>query len=61
MKQNAIDPRGNGNSLSVFRQITSADGSTWTILLTMPDGKSRLAGEGEAWTDCPLKPNILPL
>lgn len=29
--------------------LTTNDGSTWTIILTLPTGKSRVLGAGEAW------------
>ena len=54
----AMGLASNGGVLELF---TSADGSTWTIIVTMPDGKSRIVGEGEAWMDAPLKPKGLPI
>jgi len=45
----------------VLELLTSADGSTWTIIVTMPDGKSRLVGAGKAWMDVLLKPTGLPI
>ena len=45
----------------VLELLTSADGSTWTIIVTMPDGKSRIVGEGETWMDAPRKPKGLPI
>jgi hypothetical protein len=45
----------------VLELLTSTDGSTWTIIVTMPDGKSRLVGEGKAWMDAPLKLKGLPI
>ena len=52
---------GLASSGGVFELLTSADGSTWTIIVTTPDGKSRLVGEGEAWIDAPLKPKGQPI
>lgn len=37
----------NGGVIEVF---AARDDSTWTIVLTMPDGTSRVMGAGEAWT-----------
>ena len=37
----------NGGLIEVF---TSADGATWTMLLTMPNGLSYVVAAGEAWT-----------
>ncbi len=37
----------NGGVIEVF---STTDGSTWTIVLTMPNGKSRVIGSGESWT-----------
>ena len=54
----AMGLASNGGVLELF---TSADGSTWTIIVTMPDGKSRLVGEGKAWMDVPLKPKGQPI
>jgi len=36
----------NGGVVELF---TTMDGSTWTLILTMPDGKSRVIGGGESW------------
>lgn len=30
--------------------LASADGATWTILVTMPDGQSCIVSAGEGWT-----------
>ena len=49
----ALGLASNGGVLELF---TSADGSTWTLILTMPDGKSRVVGEGEAWINVAAKP-----
>ncbi len=40
----------NGGLIEVF---TTADGATWTIVLTMPNGMSVVVGSGEAWTRRP--------
>ncbi len=33
----------------VFELFTSKDGATWTIVLTMPNGLSRVIATGESW------------
>ena len=40
----------NGSLIEVF---ATADGATWTIVLTMPNGMSVVVGSGEAWTRRP--------
>lgn len=42
-----------GNLISVFR---SADGKTWTIVLTQPGGRSCVVSLGADWTDEPQMP-----
>jgi hypothetical protein len=37
----------NGNILEVF---SSADGRSWTIIVTRPDGMSSVIAEGEGWS-----------
>ncbi len=37
----------NGNVLEVF---SSADGLSWTIIVTRPDGMSSVIAEGEGWS-----------
>ena len=37
----------NGNILEVF---SSADGLSWTIIVTRPDGTSSVIAEGEGWS-----------
>ena len=36
----------NGGVIELF---SAEDGKIWTIIITMPDGKSRLIAAGEAW------------
>ena len=38
----------NGSVLEVF---TSPDGQSWTIILTSPDGTSRVVAAGETWLE----------
>ena len=34
----------------VIEVLSTGDGSTWTIILTVPNGMSRVLGSGESWT-----------
>ncbi len=40
---------GLSESGGVIEVFAAADGSTWTMILTMPDGLSRVIQAGEAW------------
>ncbi len=40
---------------AVIEVFTSSDGSTWTIVLTGPEGTTCLVATGEAWTTLPAK------
>jgi len=42
----AVGVANNGGLIEV---LTSTDGSTWTIILSMPNGKSCLLAAGEEW------------
>ncbi len=42
----AMGLASNGGVVEVF---SAGDGATWTIVLTMPDGKSCMMAAGEAW------------
>ncbi|MFM9845237.1 MAG: hypothetical protein ACKVOI_19915 [Dongiaceae bacterium] len=44
----AVGVANNGGLIEV---LTSTDGSTWTIILSMPNGKSCLLAAGEEWHD----------
>ena len=44
----ALGLADNGGLVEVFK---STDGSSWTMLLIMPNGMSRVIAEGQAWTD----------
>jgi hypothetical protein len=37
----------------VIELLTSAEGSTWTIIITMPDGRSCMVAAGERWEELP--------
>jgi len=41
----------NGGVLELF---SSEDGETWTMILTMPNGKSFLVGSGKSWAGAPV-------
>ena len=40
----------------VIEMFSTSDGSTWTIVMTMPDGKSCVMASGETWETLPWKP-----
>ncbi len=42
----AIGLTGDGNVIELF---TTGDGSTWTMVVTSPDGLSRVVASGETW------------
>ena len=44
----AVGLANNGGLLEV---LTADDGTTWTIIITMPNGMSCLVAAGEAWQD----------
>ncbi len=46
----ALGLADNGNVLEVF---STGNGSTWTIVMTMPSGKACLVAAGEAWETLP--------
>ncbi len=37
--------------------LTSSGGATWTIIVSMPNGKSCLVAAGEGWRMVPFVPN----
>ncbi|MGB8275044.1 MAG: hypothetical protein WCF16_07205 [Alphaproteobacteria bacterium] len=37
----------------VIELLTSAQGNTWTIIVTMPNGKSCMVAAGEGWEQVP--------
>lgn len=49
----ALGLASNGGLIEVF---ATGNGSTWTMLLTMPSGESRVLGEGSNWVGVPSKP-----
>ncbi|MDA0342345.1 MAG: hypothetical protein O3B74_12195 [Proteobacteria bacterium] len=44
--QTAVGVTGKGEVLEVF---ATGDGSTWTLVLTAPDGTSRIVAAGQTW------------
>ncbi len=40
----------------VLEVLAAVDGSTWTIIVTSPDGMSRVVGAGESWPDVTSAP-----
>ena len=41
---------------TVFEIFSAVDGTSWTIVVTMPNGMSCLLAEGEAWENVPKGP-----
>ncbi len=48
----AMGLASNGGVIELF---TAPDGATWTLVLTMPNGSSRLVAAGEGWTAVPIR------
>ena len=48
----AMGLASNGGVIELF---TAPDGATWTLVLTMPNGSSRLVAAGEGWTVVPMR------
>lgn len=46
--------RGLGSNGAVYEVFSTDDGATWTIIMTLPDGKSYMLGSGEFWTSVPV-------
>lgn len=47
----AMGVASNGGVVELF---TAAHGETWTLVLTMPNGLSRIVAAGEGWTAVPM-------
>jgi hypothetical protein len=47
----AMGLANNGGVIEIF---TSGDGTTWTILLTMPNGQTCMVAAGTGWEGVPL-------
>ena len=46
--------RGLGSNGAVYEVFSTDDGATWTIIMTLPNGKSYMLGSGEHWTNVPV-------
>lgn len=59
-KQTGEEPAALGltHNGGVLELLTSPDGETWTLILTMPDGVSYFVGAGRDWSNTPLKKGI---
>lgn len=44
---------GLANNGTLVELLTTRDGSTWTMLMTRPDGTACVIAAGEAWEDLP--------
>lgn len=44
---------GLANNGALVELLTSRDGSTWTMLMTRPDGTACVIAAGEAWEELP--------
>ena len=40
---------------AVIELFRAGNGATWTLVVTMPNGLSRIVASGEAWTKVPLQ------
>lgn len=40
----------------VVELLTTGDGSTWTLLITLPDGSTRVIAAGESWISVAAQP-----
>ena len=47
----AMGLASNGGVVELF---SAADGETWTLVLTMPDGRSTIVATGEGWIAAPV-------
>jgi hypothetical protein len=45
---------GLANSGGVIEVLTNAAGTSWTILLTKPDGETCMVAAGEGWESLPM-------
>ena len=45
---------GLGSNGGIIELFTSDDGATWTLIMTMPNGRSFLVGAGEHWNGAPV-------
>lgn len=47
----ALGLTSDGAVIELFR---TPDGETWTLVITLPNGYSRVIGAGQAWTNVPV-------
>ena len=43
---------------SVFEVFSTVDGTSWTMVVTLPNGTSCLLAKGEAWENVPKFPKV---
>jgi|TARA_Y100000296_G_scaffold20276_1_gene24074 hypothetical protein len=58
LEKHAEKPVGMGiaHNGSIIELFASRDGKTWTLIMTMPSGKSFMLGSGEHWAGAPIVP-----
>ena len=58
LEKHAEKPVGMGIAANggIIELFTSPDGATWTLIMTMPNGKSVMLGSGEDWAGAPVIP-----
>ena len=56
LEKHAEKPVGMGIAANggVVELFTSPDGGTWTLIMTMPNGKSVMLGAGQDWATAPV-------
>ena len=56
LEKHAEKPVGMGiaHNGSIIELFASRDGKTWTLIMTMPSGKSFMLGSGEHWAGKPI-------
>jgi hypothetical protein len=59
LEKHAEKPVGMGIAANggIIELFTSPDGATWTLIMTMPNGKSVMLGSGEDWAGAPVLPD----
>ena len=58
LEKHAEKPVGMGIAANggIIELFASPDGATWTLIMTMPNGKSVMLGSGEDWAGAPVIP-----
>jgi hypothetical protein len=56
------DPKALGvtSDGSVLELFTSSEGESWTLVVTLPNGMSRVVATGESWTAVPTAAKWMP-